>query len=814
MGMFPRPIPDRTITVFATPRPLRVAVILDADAVTAVSDFEQVASYFGRLWGGRYNAIALSHGGELQSGWRRVLELVDADCIYSVSPLTEETVDWINRMCCPAVFRNGDRVTRLEDGQLNVFNMIRETPARITSIPSAIAARTSTLFSPKFFYIHGPAGDDPYKRFLTQNFGVLSEEVSFKDAFRGTDFSDHELANVDAHAFLATLSEHGTFSRFTPDVLSASLATPVTGLGGTYEHQFTLVVGDTIADLALFRAIKMFESDQSGRRCAWIPSALVAMEEVVALIRTWIINSYWTNDNHKIAEVVSLSDPEPDLTRLAASLSNDWQLTAGMRVPAEDLGLPVPSEHFMPAPMRQGMPGLGEAPSTKSYQCGVVDGVGVLNVQVPDFLRHSGREELMLDLEIPYLRNELSKTILRVGGESVWRMPQRQGLAGAFLPSSRLSRIQRHGLPAVVFRGQDPVAFRIPTPDRMFGCSMRNDFISEHDVAGRRTRRFRNWQPSDEGQFLAALIDHFGSPYACGHTLADPFWGQMLRELALGPNITADVTVPSMRMALTRFAEQVGSIDLTTDDGLSEAARFLAQQARASSRKLKSYSRTDMRQAFGRFKNAAPQDHWYWSEADWMNLELDNELDMYVQSETIRMGIQHHCDACLTEQWIPVEGIKSQLQCSGCGARQALGAEPIWRYQINTLVAEAIRRRGVVAVVQALYGAERAPNAISFAAIPSVNVYDGDSNQPFTDLDLVYFANKELVIGEVKANPQGFAESDLTKLAEVAVDLRPNRVVIAAPEGEWPLNIDDLFQRLVTEQEGAGILWEKRNLVW
>jgi len=343
---------------------------------------------------------------------------------------------------------------------------------------------------------------------------------------------------------------------------------------------------------------------------------------------------------------------------------------------------------------------------------------------------------------------------------------------------------------------------------------MSNDRISEHDVAGRRPRRFTRWRSSDEGQFLSALVELFGSPYACGHTLAQPFWGAMLRELVLGPNVLADITAPSAERALLLLTEHEGAVDITTDAGRNRAVEFLVRHARASSRQLKGYSRKELIQAFARLKAAALGDHWYWGSADWKQDDLDHDLDSYVEADVLRMGIRYRCEECLTVQWVSIEGIAAQVKCSGCGAGNHLGSEPVWRYQVNTLAADAIRRRGVIAVVQALYSVERAANVLSFAALPCTVIYDGESNQPFTDLDLVYFANRELVIGEVKADPTGFAEADLTKLRDVAADVRPNRVVLAAPEGEWPPAIEELFRRLAAEQEPLGVVWELKKLRW
>ena len=71
-----------------------------------------------------------------------------------------------------------------------------------------------------------------------------------------------------------------------------------------------------------------------------------------------------------------------------------------------------------------------------------------------------------------------------------------------------------------------------------------------------------------------------------------------------------------------------------------------------------------------------------------------------------------------------------------------------------------------------------------------------------------------LVLGEVKADPYGFSQTDLDKLSSVAADLLPNRVVLAAPGLVWPTEIEARAVRLSQEQRDIGVTWEIRKLKW
>jgi hypothetical protein len=176
------------------------------------------------------------------------------------------------------------------------------------------------------------------------------------------------------------------------------------------------------------------------------------------------------------------------------------------------------------------------------------------------------------------------------------------------------------------------------------------------------------------------------------------------------------------------------------------------------------------------------------------------------------MGVRIRCDQCLNEQWVSVNNLAATVECRGCGARIRLGAEPKWTYQVNTLAAEAFRNRGIIAVVQALYDAEQRARSGMFVALPSLDVFANDAVDRFTDIDLIYFAGREFVIGEVKSDPTGFSQKDLDLLSQVAADLLPNRVVVAAPGQDWPAGIEEQFQRLRDEQARLGVKWEIRKL--
>jgi len=67
--------------------------------------------------------------------------------------------------------------------------------------------------------------------------------------------------------------------------------------------------------------------------------------------------------------------------------------------------------------------------------------------------------------------------------------------------------------------------------------------------------------------------------------------------------------------------------------------------------------------------------------------------------------------------------------------------------------------------VSPLAGAWRTRRDGTLVVLPSLDLFEADASQEFSDVDLVYFADREVVLGEVKADPCGFSRADLNRRA-------------------------------------------------
>ena len=125
----------------------------------------------------------------------------------------------------------------------------------------------------------------------------------------------------------------------------------------------------------------------------------------------------------------------------------------------------------------------------------------------------------------------------------------------------------------------------------------------------------------------------------------------------------------------------------------------------------------------------------------------------------------------------------------------SLPATPDWSSKLNALVTNALRRQGLLAVIQTLCNL-RLHTRNMFLFLPCLDIFKKDEKEPFTDLDIVVIRDGKFLIAEVKSTPGGFFPNDFEKLREVAEDLLPDEVAVAALGDKWPQEVSSQITRL------------------
>lgn len=189
----------------------------------------------------------------------------------------------------------------------------------------------------------------------------------------------------------------------------------------------------------------------------------------------------------------------------------------------------------------------------------------------------------------------------------------------------------------------------------------------------------------------------------------------------------------------------------------------------------------------------------------WKVHGLNEELESLVNAKVMLQGAEVRCPHCFTTEWRVVDDLSSEMRCNGCLFRFPMPLTPEWSFRLNDLVRNALKKQGTLAVLHALYELKGRLSNNPLLFMPCQDIFEHDQTEPFTDLDIVAIRNCRVIIGEVKSSPGGFGSSDFDKLKQVAEDLAPDVVLIAAPGEGWPSDVMAAIRRLRDALSSQGI---------
>ena len=161
-----------------------------------------------------------------------------------------------------------------------------------------------------------------------------------------------------------------------------------------------------------------------------------------------------------------------------------------------------------------------------------------------------------------------------------------------------------------------------------------------------------------------------------------------------------------------------------------------------------------------------------------------------------------------------MDDLNSGMRCNGCLFHFTLPPNPSWSFRLNDLVQIALRKYGTLAVLHTLYELQRDSFSEMFLYLPCQDIFKDVRNTPFTDLDIVVINKGKFIIGEVKSNPGGFEHSNFEKLKEVAIELLPNEILLAAPGNKWPDSVLTEIKNLTDELKQVDVTVSPWLLQW
>ncbi|MFL5386507.1 MAG: hypothetical protein ACJ8GN_28655 [Longimicrobiaceae bacterium] len=750
-----------SVLVRAKSRPLRVAFLIDPERATE-NEFEQIVRFACNAWGGRYYPIIPTNGDSIQPDWLNLLLAVDPDAIFSFHPVSPTLKEKVTRQTNVVEFVEVADGVHSQNGSSSVLHELRADPLSIDPVVAAVQ-KYERFSDGLFFYIReeGEKGRD--YSFILRNFGslypLITTNVAFEAVFHriipaGGSTSAIEFLNqtsVEALSDIARASATDKRWRHLRPIFPLDLAGKLSGNIGHIRYS------------AHHEGIHIVVGNSPHDFIyAWNRVLLTNSTERHTL---WVPDHLATDDNF-IAQLASwlkgyvwnFGHNKTNKVVSYSSMEHLGRIAATLQnaLHLTFVASQQPDLNFRGADRRS----LTTSGFSVESHVPLSNRSGLVQTEPPPLdLGLDTQGHWMVDLQVAMPSDP---AVIRA--QSFWTLPQRPGLARLFSPHANYCRIGSSGHPSIAVNSKSRV-LPLKLPDRQeiaLTCLLGEYWHSEPES----TRRFIDFAPSANGSYLHGLLGLFGGVHSSGRTFENPYWRDVL-------GFMANEQAPFGRTMTVR-----------------QLARNRARLRR----------RFDTEQGEGAL---IPRDM----------EEVCQWVEQFMEWAVFLQGAVLKCPNCGTKDWYGVESLGATIQCHGCLYDFIMPPAPEWAFRLNTLVLNAIRRDGVIPVVQCLYGLETRYREM-FAWFLSQDVYERDNPQRYTDLDIVAIRDGRFIIGEVKSNPASLKRSDLDHLEAVALEVVPDEVVVAAPGEHWPAQQLDLIGKLEKRLSERGIKLSPILMQW
>ncbi|MDP3723551.1 MAG: hypothetical protein Q8R91_08655 [Candidatus Omnitrophota bacterium] len=798
-----------TLNVTTVSRPKRIAFLVNPLATTD-DELNQLIRYSVGLWGGRFHVIIPTTGDTIEEDWWKLLTIVDPDIIYSLLPLTDPLVRKINKAILPVRIieptpKNRERGERQrypihsgEIGALETSDIIRFHHAD----PRKLSRRA-------FFYCIKDFWEDTVqRRFVLRNFGALPNVVGIADAFRDVPHEEIELQpkqvvlGENIHKLvLRRLASHENDPVCPIDLARLYVQRVYRPKWNDFARGFHFVLGDSPLDVIYAWNRAAVSELFNGRETLWVPAEFAQDEEFLKLASEWIRRAFWGRDHDQVGNVVSYSVEDQELSRVAKVM----QEALGFHFRIARL-----ASHQFPSPDMESRPWVE---GRRTEQVPLLNGCGLAGSPRPSFLTNGHPQQgWMVDVEVRHRSGDYSRSIAHFTHLD-WRLPKRSCAAPTLFGNQRGSRVVNGGVPSVAVQVEDEAfEVQIPSDEAMIFACLGRRYTNTSEEHQQPKPQFTEMRISDKGRYLQGLLRLFGDVASAGSWFEDPFWRTVFLRMAGRPGEYNQRRAEAIKERIETFFSKDTTPIEPKSPRIDQLAEELAQDPTVSDPEPEIMQRKGLRSIFNQLRSEALQkrpDDGYWKARD----EFDEELEHLLNAKIMLQGAKVRCPHCFTTEWRVVDDLSSEMRCNGCLFRFSFPLAPEWSFQLNDLVGNALKKHGTLAVLHTLYKLNSSPHG-PFLFVPCQDIFKRDQTRSFTDLDIVAIRNCRVIIGEVKSSPVGFKSSDFDKLRQVAEDLAPDEVLIAAPGEEWPSDVMAEIHRLRDALSSQEIEVEELLLDW
>lgn len=801
--------PETSFSISAKSRPLRVAVLIDPQNAPAKL-INTILEYNITRWGGRYNPIIPCDGKEISEGYWSLLVFSDPDVVYSYVKLDGALVERIDREISPFhllcadqdLLKKGHYHVSISAGALGNEELLNDL-SRFKQ-PWHFDERCSIAI----FKIQE---DGENYDFILPNFGVFRHALRIYMKAKETEWRielSQKLSGINTFEIdgrenlsdiLLKLSRNRTV--IYPIQISEEPGSYVPGRYQEEDRDYLLAIGDNVLNV-LYTWNRIHVLNQLQRKQIsqiWIPEILLHNEESMSAVKQF--TDYYLqmrNQPYPRLILVSYDKSRRQLEELGSLLKKDLHCRVDIRCSSENADFPVVrsrDERF--------------SPLHKPGELLRVNGTNVFIPNKPPLpIRHHGAShsgEWMVDLHIAYRPERFFYT--NVG--YCWNLPRRPGISHLFVKQP--SRINKYGEISVeVGTNNHNIEIAIPDDRAVFHqliCKF-YDYMYTNDLRKKKDSVYKHIRSSEKGKYLSGVIGLFPSLWHAGFCFENRYWRRIFEYLS---HVRADKESKLLSEIRNKVEKGLKSLGQKYQDDTGAAKEFFSNYLLAEVRKLKYDDEVDFdffcrhlqkeREEF-RKKNDRVNRFEY-TEQDLKN-DLYRALQKLTESQILLQGIRPTCRKCGYTNWYSIDEVKSHLICKGCHTPFKLPVEAKWFYKSNELIKNTILRQGVMATLLCL-GQIFSNSHLSFIYSPNLLLFRKyEDRNPDCELDIVCISNGCFIIGEAKSSAKLFSESDFTRMEDIAIKIKPDKVIMYAMRGPY-IRVKSLTLRLRKRLQPFGI---------
>ncbi|HEV2195080.1 MAG TPA: hypothetical protein VGR55_05840 [Candidatus Acidoferrum sp.] len=758
---------EKSFPILIEHRPRRVAFLVDLQQEAVGEVLAGILRFNLDSWGGRHNPVVPLVDKKIPDAWFALLDVADPDVFYIYGEADLPTLEALHSRYAPT-FVTQHMLREPTDShsygvhlreQVNVRKYLSNIAEKV---PVHLGRKEPCLLQLEF------GEERSLSQFFLWNFGYTTSNYF---AIRDHDIAGcrpKSTADRDLVELFATQMNLAWPIHVCADAPLGRTA------GDTWRSHFPIFCGDSPWNLVAYwndglttgRATPV----HGGINQLWIsPKTLedeAVYKQLVLLLRRWV----YSGNPQKGLKMISYDTPEQELERVGKRIVGDIY---GHLHYGGCIKLDPPHVADTVEPRRAASTFV---PARQEVQYATGKDVH-LALRRPAVVEEGADELWMVDVLVYNPEQELWYS----NATPWWCLPRKPSIAGLFVYSRPQRIISDRRISFEVHARETTLDFEIPSNAKLFRYLLSPEI--RYHLAGDARSSLRSLgtelyeiRLSDKGRYLSGIENLFGSLRDMLHFFEHPFWRPLLKKLS--EKKPSEQLVKKLASDVQRLAKEAWA------KGTSEFQSWLTQEIIFASKGL---SKAPLRLTYDSIEKehetyvqGLPEE-----EKQSYRRDLRSDLSELTQSNVVFQGAELRCPNCLSSYWYSVEEMRKTILCRGCHTPFPLLAETEWSYQLNELVRAGVGDHGLLSVLRTLARLFDKAND-SFFFTPSVEflVYPNEGEpKAERELDLAWVKDGAFGIAEVKETTKLFKQGDYDDIASLAKMVRPDIVLIAAPDG-------------------------------